>query len=139
MADRRDFLKLFGAGAAIVPIIGGLPKMEAEAKLVQVPTIELPDAPVDLGKPYNGFWPSSGVCDVTLTIRTGDGTRYVAHGKSLILEMTNELPEPIYSWGHHDPVGYASPRQRLKWQVNGEYLFDGSKLADTMRYYPAPR
>lgn len=33
--NRRDLLKYFGIGSAIVPVIGGEPLMQAEAKLVQ--------------------------------------------------------------------------------------------------------
>jgi len=33
--DRRDFLRFFGAGAAVVPLVGGLPHSDAAGTLVQ--------------------------------------------------------------------------------------------------------
>ena len=38
---RRDLLQLFGVGAAVVPIIGGLPVPEAQASLIEVPKVKL--------------------------------------------------------------------------------------------------
>lgn len=42
--NRRDVLKLFGVGAAVVPIVNGLPARDAEAKLIEVPKLEIPHA-----------------------------------------------------------------------------------------------
>lgn len=49
--NRRGLLKFFGIGATVVPIIDGMPKVEAAANLIEVPTIKplevaksLPDA-----------------------------------------------------------------------------------------------
>jgi hypothetical protein len=39
MLDRRGFLQLFGVGAAVVPLVGGLPKMEAAGKLIEIPKL----------------------------------------------------------------------------------------------------
>lgn len=38
--DRRDFLRFFGVGAAVVPIVGGMPHSDAAAVLVETPKIE---------------------------------------------------------------------------------------------------
>lgn len=39
--ERRGFLKLFGVGATIVPLVAGMPKTDAAAKLVEVPKVNL--------------------------------------------------------------------------------------------------
>jgi hypothetical protein len=38
--NRRDILKLFGAGAAAVPLVGGVPQMEAVSKLIEPAVVE---------------------------------------------------------------------------------------------------
>ncbi len=43
--NRRDLLKYFGVGSAIVPIIGGAPAFEAEAKLIKPAEVEIPETP----------------------------------------------------------------------------------------------
>ena len=40
MTDRRSFLKLFGAGATIVPVIAGVVDVTSPARLVVEPTVE---------------------------------------------------------------------------------------------------
>ncbi len=44
MFSRRELLKYFGAGATIVPVLGGVPETQAPAKLIEEPRIQ----PVEL-------------------------------------------------------------------------------------------
>jgi hypothetical protein len=39
--DRRDFMKYFGIGSTIVPLVAGMPKMDAGATLIEVPKAEI--------------------------------------------------------------------------------------------------
>src|SRR5579863_1612450 len=39
--ERRDFFKLFAAGATVVPVLGEMPSMQARAKLIETPKIEI--------------------------------------------------------------------------------------------------
>lgn len=69
MLNRRDLLKKFGIGAAIVPIIGGVPEMEAKASLIEVPRVELArpvitEAPLFLQSPV-----SYGEFDITVIVK----------------------------------------------------------------------
>lgn len=41
MNNRRDFLKLFGVGAAVAPVIAGLPLLDHQAKLIETPNIDV--------------------------------------------------------------------------------------------------
>lgn len=43
--NRRDLLKWFGAGAVAVPLVGGMPQLEASALIVAPPQIEVPPPP----------------------------------------------------------------------------------------------
>lgn len=65
--NRRDLLKLFGVGSAIVPVIGGVPEVQAKALLVDLPHIIAAPAP-QIIKP--GSWSElMGGYDVWLTAR----------------------------------------------------------------------
>lgn len=39
--QRRDFLKYFGVGASVVPLIGGLPQSDVVAKLIEEPKADI--------------------------------------------------------------------------------------------------
>lgn len=41
MNNRRDFLKYFGVGATIVPIVAGTLKTDAAATLIEVPKVDI--------------------------------------------------------------------------------------------------
>jgi hypothetical protein len=41
MFNRRELLKYFTIGTAIVPLVDGLPKFQAEAKLIEEPKVDL--------------------------------------------------------------------------------------------------
>jgi hypothetical protein len=45
MTNRRGFLGIFGAGAMIAPIIGGVPDTDQRALIVTPPTVEIPERP----------------------------------------------------------------------------------------------
>ena len=52
--NRRDLLKYFGIGSTIVPVLGGVPKIEAPARLISEPEIE-PVKLVEAGLPPLAF------------------------------------------------------------------------------------
>ncbi len=71
-ADRRSFLKLFSAGAAIVPIIGGSADHANAARIIEPPRvepIELAPAKLLVAEPINARGSSAGV----VTIEFNDG------------------------------------------------------------------
>lgn len=45
MFNRRDLLKLFGAGTVIAPVVDGLTSESARATLIEVPKIEIAEPP----------------------------------------------------------------------------------------------
>jgi len=79
IASRRDLLKFFGVGTAIVPLIGGVPKTEAPAELIAVPEIQpliLPEQ-LDVGwKDIHAFETAvlgnGGMAEIEVHIRTRD-------------------------------------------------------------------
>lgn len=43
--DRRSFLKFFGVGATIAPVVGGLVNHEAQATLIEQPHVKILEPP----------------------------------------------------------------------------------------------
>lgn len=67
--NRRDIMKLFGAGAIIAPVVKGIPSNEVQAQLIHEPDFKLiePEVIKPL-HPYDAL-KASGPMDVTVTIR----------------------------------------------------------------------
>jgi hypothetical protein len=65
---RRDILRIFGAGATVIPIIGGALEPAATARIVEPPKVELVGAPLN-GLPLNMIDVQS--FSVTLSMRDG--------------------------------------------------------------------
>lgn len=79
MLNRRDLMKYFGAGAIVMPVVGGIIEQDATARIIQPPTVELASAPLN-GQPLD-FNEISNVTSITYemcdgTKRTISGTGY---------------------------------------------------------------
>lgn len=142
MPDRRDFLKLFGVGTAIVPIIGGLPAFAAEAKLVEPPKVELFD------KVSDGFTPTnvaniaggkSGKYALTVIMESEEGERIVLHApKSFWLKSTVDIA-PITSWNARYPVGIGVAGRAINYVIEGTLLPDDTGALGTITNYKEER
>jgi len=64
--NRRDILKLFGVGAAVVPVVGGVPVSAAQSLIVKPPEIEIPPEP-KIVPPFE--CPAPGAYECTLFMR----------------------------------------------------------------------
>lgn len=122
MANRRDFLKMFGIGAAIAPILpGGVIVPEAKAVIVEPPKIQLSN---ELPKLTLEQWLQldRNAHKVTCFIETESGT-LVLRGNTFIVKkeyQTVSIPNPI----HRFPDGIAIRGIKLRWQMEGEMIPD---------------
>lgn len=66
MNNRRDFLRFFGVGATVVPLIEGMPSTENQAVILVPPAIEIPK-PSEISV-VSGI-PDFGACDVVVFLR----------------------------------------------------------------------
>jgi len=64
--NRRDILKLFGVGAAVMPVVGGVPVSAAQSLIVKPPEIEIPPEP-KIVPPFE--CPAPGAYECTLFMR----------------------------------------------------------------------
>lgn len=70
--SRRELLKYFGVGAVIAPVIGGVTQ-PAQARLIELPRVELIEPEVVIEKPLN----LKDVRRVDLLLEMADGTKRV--------------------------------------------------------------
>ncbi len=96
MSNRRDFLKLFGAGAVIVPVVAGVAEVTSPATLIHVPDIE----PVELVKTANvedavhDMQNVSIVIDITAGgkhLRFNTNTLLASAGPNHLIEVSNNV------------------------------------------------
>jgi hypothetical protein len=113
--ERRDFFKLFGAGATIVPLIGGVPEVAVPAKLIEVPKIEPVQYPAleTKGIPLASHDP----CAITVTITTPDGKTYRMSAKTFVAKVdVSSIP---YGWG--DVHQMIVPCHNVSWNMEGVF------------------
>src|SRR5438128_32819 len=74
--DRRSFLKLFGIGAVVAPVVGGVMVQSSQALIVEPPKVEAIEAPPLIEASRNLF---PGDYDATIYLKhrgTGKLTRW---------------------------------------------------------------
>jgi hypothetical protein len=112
--DRRGFLKLFGAGALICPIIGETPNLEATAKLIEEPQVVLAQ-PVPAHSSGAAVRQFSGIHDITVMI---DGQCFTA--KSFFVDIKSEIGTLNNGYGSE----FVARAPRVKWTLTGECVAD---------------
>ena len=117
MNDRREFLKLFGAGCAIVPIIGGLPIQSAEVTLIESPRVRLADSPILFGNVKSGDIQMNGKYGITVIFEREDGMRRMLQGQTFITNAEQEM-KAIRGFG--EDIAFAGSR-RVRWKLEGEF------------------
>jgi len=94
MTDRRNFLKLFGIGATVAPVIAGMPSMNDQAIIVEPPKLTIPETPKIV--PVTAM-PDFGLSDCVVFLRDKktqrtiriDATGFVADYKMPSLDLTS--------------------------------------------------
>ena len=122
--DRRELLKLFTAGASIVPIIGGSVVGAAESKLITSPRVELAGSP-SLAANVVGIPGNLDVSEpvfMRVTIDSASGSRWELQGKTFLLHQKLDIMDVGYPYAH-DQVLVSS---RLQWELKGEFLNTGT-------------
>ncbi len=126
MSDRREFLKLFGVGAAVVPIIGGVPFASAESKIIEAPKVELVK-PTTFG-PTDWFLDKSlhEPCATTIIFEREGGRRYMLHGRSCVLQAT------VYTAGlgsryQRELIEMVPKHRELKYTLTGQFFTDATR------------
>lgn len=122
--NRRDLLKLFGAGTAIVPVIGSKPVLAAEAILVEPPKIEvvqeIPQIQPKVSIPFVGTNPDVVHLSVTYTI--SDGEIHTFDVDTIMTETKVDYFELGERWG---------PRELIERERRIEYSFRGRMVPAT--------
>ncbi len=133
MTDRREFLKLFGVGCAVVPIIGGAPVAAAESRLIEIPKLIPVEQPSMAGS-ADGVRFMSGPLGITVTLDDpSDGKRVTLHGKTFVMSIQNEIGD-CRSWHDRVPFAQIVKKQIATWRMEGQLLpdEDGNIYTQTM-------
>lgn len=137
--NRRDLLKFFGIGATVVPVVGGVPKVEAPARLIAEPKVEpLEVVPADVK--VEDFARNIGYQKTHLTVfaRTEKGQTYRFDADTFVVNAELEV------LGYQDPevirsgLGYmklAPGRVRVGWKMTGECTGPAT-IQDISRLFP---
>lgn len=115
--DRRDFFKMFAAGATtVVPLIGGAPCDEARALIIEPPKVEL--APAGLSA---NMLPDLGEYDVTLyaTNKT-TGQAVTINSATVMTKCTWAIAFAATALDSPDPV------KRQMFQDEGQMTFEAT-------------
>lgn len=126
MQDRRGFLKLFGIGAAVVPVIGGMPAMDAEAKLIEVPKVELITDPASLQMPPAVMF-ADREAEITVLVKRKNGERFSFTANTFITEyrVSPGIELPTHGSRFVETIpGY----RRISWEMRGELSGEARNL-----------
>lgn len=129
--NRRGLLKLFGAGAAIVPLIGGVPEVASAAKLIEVPKLEPIVSPSEVVSlpPFN----KSGKVGIVVTITEENGKRYQFSADTFVMETNVERVDVTDHTGYRSPFRSFIPGPSyLEWQLRGRMIASGSSAKLTV-------
>lgn len=131
MSDRRDFLKLFGVGAMVVPIIGGVPAAFAESKLLDAPRVELAE-PSMVGdvKSFDPFLNAKSA--ITIIMDHEDGKRITLSAGHILMEFTNEVKEFRDGTFRNNVRHVLSLPRKIRWKASGEFLQDEKGILYTL-------
>ena len=115
--NRRELLNLFGIGASIVPIIGGLPKAEAAARLLEVPKVEL--APLSEGDALisSFFQNRRQVFEVDVIIRE-NGWRIRFQARTFLVKAEREVVACSSPWDIPSRV-FSPGTTSSEWALTG--------------------
>lgn len=135
MNDGREFLKLFGVGCAVVPIIGGAPVIAAESKLIEVPKL----LPVEKSTWAGNFEGPvgdvlmRGAMGVTVTLDTIDGKRITMQGKTFVLSFGSAIKDLRSRDSRFIQAQYLTERTAT-WKFEGQFIPDENGVIATHRH-----
>lgn len=116
MTNRRGFLGIFGAGAMIAPIIGGVPDTDKRALIVTPPTVEIPEPPKV--KVFNKI-PAFGESKVVVFVQNPDKSVFRMDCKAFAMNWTREIAD-VTSLVNSDYRQSIPVMTTIEFKVTGE-------------------
>lgn len=122
MRDRRDFLKYFGIGATIVPLVAGMPRTDVSAKLIEVPKADIEIAQ-PLKQSLNPYHMTGRKVRMQVHFVDEDNRRWSLEGQALVLGVAMETIDVTnHTSGFRHAL--AIPAKHMNWEIRGQ-LLDG--------------
>lgn len=125
---RRSFAQMFGIGASVVPLIGGIPEVAAEAKLIAVPQVE----PVSLHTSSDMHAMANEVlgganASITVDIRTKKGERFRFTADSFDIDCLEHQQVPAWEHPYYPTGPMFNHTRTVKWSLHGHASMPTSK------------
>lgn len=124
--SRRDILKFFGIGAAIVPVINGAPAREHEALIVRPPEVTLVERPnlvttLDGMDVLERMFREQKLVDTMVFLREKDGTTIRFDVAAFISDVRQDLIDvsDLRSSGYREFITAGTITMKLKLQATG--------------------
>jgi hypothetical protein len=130
--QRRDFLKYFGIGASVVPLIGGIPKTDTVAKLIEEPKADVKLASQMPTVDALDFIRSSGPKRMQVSFASEyDGPSFTFECRTFIVHhKVDVIPVTRYPYRDGAFQEFIPAVQQLTWELE----LEGLALAE-----PAPQ
>jgi len=132
MNNRRDLLKMFGIGATIIPLIGGVPEVSAPAELIAMPEIKPLEIVrhADAGQLAEEAFRSRAKLRMTIvTFEDQSGRRFQFAADTYIQEMKATFVDvTVYGSPYRQYV--HGPYRGIDWQLQGTLIEKPGVLAE---------
>jgi len=130
--SRRDLLKLFGVGAAIVPLIGGVPEVSEAAELITLPSIKpIEVVPfVDPIRLAQEALHNRGTFKMTVTFQDEAGKRFQFNADTFITDFGYQPIEVTELYRDHYRHYIPGP-VRAEWQLKGRLIAQSGTVTVT--------
>ncbi len=127
--DRRSLLKMFGAGAAVVPLIGGVPEVSAAATLIEVPKLQPLVAPSEI----HAVPPvPDGQVGITVTITDATGSRWQFDAQGFVTESRMTVVD-VTTHSTHSFRQYIPGFPDVEWNMRGRLIAHSGSAKMTLR------
>lgn len=128
MNNRRDFLKYFGIGASIIPVVNGMPNPEAEAKLIAVPQVELPPSPQLLSRDLRSIINGLGPHQLLVILRTPEGERFTFEASTFVTQSKISMLD-VTSLSSSVKELIPNPLDEVVWEMKGVLVGSGRTMS----------
>lgn len=121
MLDRRSFLQYFGIGASVIPIIGGMPQPQIEAKLIEEPKVEIKQAKaLTVQDVFDRR--ALGKHNILVVFTDEHGRTATFSAKTFVTETKIDYVKLYGQYQHSRELAPAS--RELKWEIHGVLVED---------------
>ena len=132
MTTRRDLLKIFGIGTAIVPLIGGVPEVSQPAELIALPSVKPLEVvhQMDAQQLAEEAFRSQAKLRMIVTFEDQSGRRFQFSADTFIQEMKASIVD-VTAYGSPWREYVRGPYAGIEWELRGTLIAQSGELKVT--------